>query len=258
MCIRIPLPSPDCWLKVSDDWSYPQCPEKVPDGFHPGALRSAASPRPPPPARHRIPMLAIHLQRGLYEQGFKPNFQTNMVPLLATTIAESLNQGAEATEAEKEGEAAAAGAGGGRSQCVAACVAVWLRQPLLPWGVHAGPAQLQLAPAGWCQANPLHPQRHTTAQPSAAASQSASQPASQPLCPPPPAAPPPGPRPPQTPPATSPTSTTRCCWPSWRSSWAAPPRTSWTSRSTCATCSPASWAARKRSLCSLAASTTWP
>lgn len=34
----------------------------------------------------RIPMLAIHLQRGLYTDGFKPNFQTNLQPLLASAV----------------------------------------------------------------------------------------------------------------------------------------------------------------------------
>ncbi len=40
----------------------------------------------------RIPMLAIHLQRNLYTEGFKPNFQTNLVPLLATNIKAQLSQ----------------------------------------------------------------------------------------------------------------------------------------------------------------------
>lgn len=31
-------------------------------------------------------MLAIHLQRGLYTDGFKPNFQTNLQPLLASAV----------------------------------------------------------------------------------------------------------------------------------------------------------------------------
>lgn len=34
----------------------------------------------------RIPMLAIHLQRELYDQGFKPNKQTHCVPVLTTAL----------------------------------------------------------------------------------------------------------------------------------------------------------------------------
>ena len=34
----------------------------------------------------RIPSLAIHLQRDLYTAGFKPNTQTNMMPILATHL----------------------------------------------------------------------------------------------------------------------------------------------------------------------------
>jgi hypothetical protein len=52
----------------------------------------------------RIPMLAIHLQRGMYEQGFKPNFQTNMVPLLATNIAAAVNAPAQQAGDEQEEE----------------------------------------------------------------------------------------------------------------------------------------------------------
>lgn len=34
----------------------------------------------------RIPMLAIHLQRNLYQEGFKPNFQSNLLPIIATSL----------------------------------------------------------------------------------------------------------------------------------------------------------------------------
>ena len=34
----------------------------------------------------RIPMLAIHLNRDIYEKGFKPNKQNELAPILATAV----------------------------------------------------------------------------------------------------------------------------------------------------------------------------
>lgn len=38
----------------------------------------------------RIPMLAIHLNRDIGTEGFKPNKQTHCVPVLATAIKKSM------------------------------------------------------------------------------------------------------------------------------------------------------------------------
>lgn len=40
----------------------------------------------------RIPTLAIHLSRTVNSEGFKPNFQTHMLPVLATSIKDELNK----------------------------------------------------------------------------------------------------------------------------------------------------------------------
>ena len=37
----------------------------------------------------RVPMLAIHLNRDIHDQGFKPNKQTHVVPILATALKEA-------------------------------------------------------------------------------------------------------------------------------------------------------------------------
>lgn len=53
----------------------------------------------------RIPMLAIHLQRGLNTEGFKPNLQTHLQPVIATAVKAQLAQ------ASKNGAAPAAAPG---------------------------------------------------------------------------------------------------------------------------------------------------
>jgi aspartyl aminopeptidase len=37
-----------------------------------------------------IPSLAIHLNRSIYEEGFKPNFETHLIPILATQVKQAL------------------------------------------------------------------------------------------------------------------------------------------------------------------------
>ena len=57
----------------------------------------------------RIPMLAIHLYREIGEQGFKPNKQTHLAPILATVVKAAANKGSAAAAAESKAEAAPAG-----------------------------------------------------------------------------------------------------------------------------------------------------
>lgn len=47
----------------------------------------------------RIPMLAIHLYREIGEQGFKPNKQTHLAPILATAVKLAATKGAAAKAA---------------------------------------------------------------------------------------------------------------------------------------------------------------
>jgi aspartyl aminopeptidase len=39
----------------------------------------------------RIPTLAIHLDRGVNQDGFKPNFETHLAPVLATQVKAALS-----------------------------------------------------------------------------------------------------------------------------------------------------------------------
>jgi len=61
----------------------------------------------------RIPMLAIHLQRGLYTDGFKPNFQTNLQPILATSAKAQLTNGSIKGAQPSSGNGASSSSSGG-------------------------------------------------------------------------------------------------------------------------------------------------
>ena len=50
----------------------------------------------------RIPMLAIHLYREIREQGFKPNQQTHLAPILATAVKATANKGSGIAEGKPE------------------------------------------------------------------------------------------------------------------------------------------------------------
>lgn len=43
----------------------------------------------------RIPMLAIHLYREIYDAGFKPNKQEHLAPVLATALKAEVNKDGE-------------------------------------------------------------------------------------------------------------------------------------------------------------------
>lgn len=46
----------------------------------------------------RIPMLAIHLYRDIYSEGFKPNKQEHLAPILATAVKSAFSKKANARE----------------------------------------------------------------------------------------------------------------------------------------------------------------
>lgn len=50
----------------------------------------------------RIPMLAIHLNRDIYEKGFKPSKQDHLAPVLATALKAEANKNGKKDEESKE------------------------------------------------------------------------------------------------------------------------------------------------------------
>ena len=50
----------------------------------------------------RIPMLAIHLYREIYESGFKPNKQDHVTPVLATALKDQVNSPAKGEASSSE------------------------------------------------------------------------------------------------------------------------------------------------------------
>ena len=62
----------------------------------------------------RIPMLAIHLYREIGEQGFKPNKQRHLAPILATAVKRAASKGAAAASKDSAPPKGAVGASEGK------------------------------------------------------------------------------------------------------------------------------------------------